>query len=56
MLCNTSPSAWIEICNKKTKRTRLIPKGLLVASNIQGYTLRKQKGNPTQHPPNTKKR
>ena len=46
---NASPAIGSEIFNQQGKRTRLLPKGLLVASNLR-YTLRKRKDNPIPPP------
>ena len=44
-----------ELCTQRGTRSRLLPKGLMVASNL-GYTIRKRKVNPLPPLPNTKKR
>ena len=44
-ICNISSSSGLEIYNQKEKRPRLLPTGLLVASDMQGSALRKRKDN-----------
>ena len=54
-MCGESPAMRIELCTQRGTSSRLLPKGLLVASNL-GYTIQKRKDNPLSPAPNTKKR
>ena len=53
--CGESTATRSELCTQRGTSSRLLPKGLLVASNL-GYTIRKRKDNPRPPPTNTKKR
>ena len=54
-ICGESMAMRSELCPQRGTSSRLLPKGLLVASNL-GYTIKKRKDNPILPPPNTKKR
>ena len=55
MICGEPPAMEIKVNQQRRKRSRLLPNGLLVASNL-GYTIRKRKDNPLPPAPYPKKR